>query len=109
MLLRPEHLDPQIQAELNTEPLDAKICPIDAMELNLINKLLQANYTAVSLQEYREKVKDITSPWSLKNGLLKYWERLVVAEEQDLRTWLILKHILRSLRPTPEKLRPVRL
>ena len=31
------------------------------MELNLINKLLQANYTAASLQEYREKVKDITS------------------------------------------------
>jgi len=38
------------------------MCPINTMQLNLINKLLQANYTAPSLQEYREKVKDATSP-----------------------------------------------
>jgi len=31
------------------------------MEFNLINKLLQVNRTDPSLQEYREKVKDITS------------------------------------------------
>ena len=44
---------------------------------------------APSLQEYHEKVKDATSLQSLKNRLLKYQERLVVVEEQDLRTWLI--------------------
>ena len=44
------------------EPLDTKICPINAMEFNLINKLLQANHTAASLQEYREKAKDVASP-----------------------------------------------
>ena len=59
------------------------------MELNLINKLLQANRTAPSLQEYREKTKDITSLQSLKNGLLKYKERPVVAKEQNLWTRLI--------------------
>jgi len=37
-----------------------------------------------SLQEYREKAKDVTSLWSLKNGLLKHWERLVVVKEQNL-------------------------
>ena len=73
------------------EFLDAKICPINTIELDLINKLLQANRTAASLQEYREKVKDATSPWSLKNRLLKHRERLVVAEKQDLQTWLITK------------------
>ena len=31
------------------------------MEFNLINKLLQANRTDPSLQEYREKAKDATS------------------------------------------------
>ena len=39
-LLRLEHLNPRILAELNTESLDAKICPINTTELNLINKLL---------------------------------------------------------------------
>ena len=43
------------------ESLDTKICPIDFIELDFINKLLQANRTASSLQEYREKAKDITS------------------------------------------------
>ena len=44
---------------------------------------------APSLQEYRKKVKNATSLQSLENGLLKYQERLVVVEEQDLQTWLI--------------------
>jgi hypothetical protein len=72
MLLWLEYLDPQIWAELNTDPLGAEICPIDFMELNFIDKLLQVNYTAPSLQEYCEKAKDTTSLWSLENGLLKY-------------------------------------
>ena len=59
------------------------------MELNLINKLLQANRTAPSLQEYCKKAKNSTSLQSLENGLLKYQERLVVVEEQNLRTQLI--------------------
>ena len=40
MLLRLEHLNPQILAELNTESSDAEIGPINTTELNLINKLL---------------------------------------------------------------------
>ena len=40
MLLYPEHLNPQILAELNTESLEAKICPINTIELDLINELL---------------------------------------------------------------------
>ena len=44
------------------EPLDAEIYPINAIELDLINELLQANHTATSLQEYHEKAKDVASP-----------------------------------------------
>ena len=40
------------------DPANAKIYPIDTIELNLINKLLQANRTALSLQEYHKKVKN---------------------------------------------------
>ena len=61
MLLQPEYLNPWIRAELNTDSLDTEICPIDSMELDLIDKLLQANRIALSLQEYCEKAKNIIS------------------------------------------------
>ena len=61
-LLQPEHLDPQIQAELSTNSPGSKMCSIDSSELNFINKLLQANCMAPSLQKYCKKVKNITSP-----------------------------------------------
>ena len=59
-MLQLEYFDPQIQAKLNTNPANAKICPINTIELDFINKLLQANYTALSLQEYHEKAKNKT-------------------------------------------------
>ena len=90
-LLQLEHLNPQIRKKLGTKSLSAKICPINSIEFNLINKLLQVNYTDSSLQEYYKKVKDATSLQSLKNGLLKHYKRLVVAEEQNLRTQLVAK------------------
>ena len=40
MLLYLKYLDPQIQAELNIDSLGAKICLIDFIKLNFINKLL---------------------------------------------------------------------
>ena len=48
-LLRLEYLNPQIQVELNIESLDAEICPVNFIELDLINELLQVNHTALSL------------------------------------------------------------
>ena len=39
-LLCLEYLNPRILAELNIKSLDAKICPINIIELNLINELL---------------------------------------------------------------------
>ena len=90
-LLQLKHLNPQIRKELSTKSLSAKICPINPIEFNLINKLLQVNCTGPSLQEYHKKAKDATSLWSLKNGLLKHHKWLVVAEEQNLQTQLVAK------------------
>ena len=54
--------------------------------LDLVDELLQANRTAVSLQEHRNKAKN-TNSWNLdSSGLLTYEERLVVAKENSLRT-----------------------
>ena len=39
---------------------DAEIYPIEAPELDLIDELLQANCTSVSLQEYREDTEQST-------------------------------------------------
>jgi transposase InsO family protein len=91
-LLRPEQLDPQIQAELasRVQNQDTEICLVDAADMDLIDELLQANRTSTSLQEHREKTKDSNSSWTLENGLLKFQDRLVVASENNnLRTRLI--------------------
>ena len=92
-LLGPEHLDLQIQAELEIDKDQGiELCLINTSGLDFIDELLQANRTAPSIQEYREKAKNGKngeSNWTLDNGLLKYQERLVVAEDQNLRTRLI--------------------
>ena len=62
MLLQLKYLNPQIQVKLNTDPLGAEICPINSIELDFIDKLLQVNHTALSLQEYYKKAKDTTGP-----------------------------------------------
>ena len=76
-------------AELPTDQ-SLEICSIETSGLDLIDELLRTNRTSPMLQEYRDKVKDHTSPWTLEdNGLLKNQERLVVAEDNDLQTKLI--------------------
>jgi hypothetical protein len=90
ILLGLEKLDPRILAELPADQHQGlEICPIEVSELDLIDDLLQANRTANSLQEYRKKAEDGEGEWTLENGLLKHQERLVVAEDQNLRTRLI--------------------
>ena len=61
-LLQPKHLNLWIQAELKANSLGTKLCPIDFSELNFINKLLQANCTAPSLQKHHKKAKNVASP-----------------------------------------------
>ena len=87
-LLGPERLDPRIITECigNLVP-GTEIFLIDN-GLDFIDELLQANRTASSLQEYREAAKDKDN-WTIDNGLLKYQERLVVLEDNNLRTRLI--------------------
>ena len=93
-LLEPERLDPRILAELSTDQL-LEVCPIQISELetpepDLVDSLLQANRTLLSLQKYCGKARDSNNPWTLEDGgLLKHQEWLVVAEEQNLCTRLI--------------------
>ena len=39
-LLQPKHLNSQIQAELNTNSSDTKICPVNTTEFDFIDELL---------------------------------------------------------------------
>ena len=88
-LLGPDRLDPRILSEM---PMDRplELASIEVSGLDLIDELLQANRTSISLQEYRDKAKDDVEPWTLdERGLLKHQEQLVVAKDGDLPTRLI--------------------
>src|ERR1700738_378118 len=86
-LLKPEQVDPRIQLELTT---DQALCALEVnASLDLIDDLLQANRTSETLQDLRQKAQDSTDSWDIDNGLLKHHGRLVVADEQELRTRLI--------------------
>jgi len=54
-LLGPKNLDPQILEELAKSLTNTEMCLIEALELDLINKLLQANCTSILLQENWKK------------------------------------------------------
>jgi hypothetical protein len=88
-LLGPERLDPQILVELPSDS-PVHIENIEPAKLDLVDELLQANRTSVSLESYCDKVRSHTGPWTLEtSGLLKYQDRLVVAKDQNLHTRLI--------------------
>ena len=56
-LLRPEKLDPRILEELDTNVTMLEILAIKALDMDLIDNLLQTNWTSPSLQEYRKQAK----------------------------------------------------
>ena len=68
---------------------NVEICPIKALELDLIDELLQTNRTSASLQEFREDAEQKVGQWTLENGLLKHRDCLVVALDNNLQTRLI--------------------
>jgi len=95
-LLPEECLDLEVQEWLRDRPEDAMINAINqGPEIELIDSLLQTNRESDSLQEYRKKAQDADLVdhgqlrWTLEEGLLKYQDRLVVADEENLRTKLI--------------------
>ncbi len=98
-LLKPSQLDPQIIKELEQPLLTtvnkleavATLCPIVGLapDLGLIDNLLKTNREASSLQELRQKADNNCDGWTIDKGLLKYQDRLVVAEDDNLRTQLI--------------------
>ena len=57
--------------------------------LDLINRILQINRTAESLQALWAQAEEEDSELMLKDGLLLYNERLVIPETDHLRTDLI--------------------
>ena len=66
---------------------------VDVYELDessdLANELQRANQESLSLQDIRDKAKQGVKGYRLEEGLLLYQERLVVPDENYLRTKLI--------------------
>jgi transposase InsO family protein len=81
-LLKSENLEPRIIREL-------QLAPIEEESIDLIDRILRANRTSETLAEYREKASEDGENWRLRDGLVLYRNRLVVPEDDNLRTDLI--------------------
>jgi len=83
IVLKAENIDPRITREL-------QLAPIENESLDLIDRILRANRTSETLAEYREKASEEGEEnWQLRDGLILYKDRLVVPEDDHLRTELI--------------------
>jgi len=87
ILLKPKQIDLQVQLELATDQVLGTLKTDSG--LNLVDDLLRTNRTAESLKDLQEEAWNPKSVWTLKNGLLKYQGRLIVADEPGLQTRLI--------------------
>ena len=77
-----KNLEPRIIRELQLSPIENK-------SLDLIDRILTANRTSESLTEFRKKATEEQTDWQLRDGLILYQNRLVVPEDDYLRTDLI--------------------
>lgn len=91
ILLRPESLDDGIKQEVHKVTQPSLILAPLTPELNIVDRVLMANRTAPSLDQYRKKVGEEGSHWTLDEGRLLYQNRLVVSVEEDptLKTHLL--------------------
>jgi hypothetical protein len=87
VLLPPENLDRRIIKELELHQIGFSISPIEE-QLDLIDHLLQRNRTATDLDEARKLGTAGQKGYSVEEGLLKRYGKLVVAE--SVRTPLIV-------------------
>jgi transposase InsO family protein len=82
-LLKSGNLDPQVVQELH-------LAPIEDENLDLIDRILRANRTSETLAEFRNKAsQEGEENWQLQDGLILRKNRLLVPEEDNLRTDLI--------------------
>ena len=88
-------MDPWVLKDLRINVKEVNLTPIKELlidkPLGLINKILQANWTAESLQALWAQAEEEDPELTLEDGLLLYNERLVVSETDHLRTDLIKK------------------
>ena len=98
-LLSKDQLDPRILNELPPEPtpetvseekpVDVEIAPIEENPLQLVDRILQANRTHKSLSAQRTKAQEGHPNFKRKDGLLLHCGKLVVPDQEHLRTELI--------------------
>ena len=88
-----DQVDPQVLKNLRINVKEVDLAPMKELlidePLGLINRILQANWTAESLQALWAQAEERDPELTLEDGLLLYNERLVVPETDHLRTDLI--------------------
>ena len=90
-MLLAENLSPCIQEEL--AKADLVVAPVEPPQetesLLLTDRILQANRDSPSLQELREQASRESGVYLLKDGLLLANGRIVVPDQDDLRTLIV--------------------
>jgi hypothetical protein len=91
VLLPDACLDPEILEELNQEtcqiPVDVIMAPM-FQDLQLVDRVLQANRTDPTLALYRGKAETDDEDWTMQDGLVLFKGRLVVPEDDELKVAL---------------------
>lgn len=88
VLLPPANLDPRIVSELSVKGIE--LAPVEGIiPMDLIDRILAANRTSLSLEEERVCAHRGDQDWTLRNDLLLWQGRLFVAPDDNLRTQLI--------------------
>jgi transposase InsO family protein len=91
VLLKQDQLDSRILQELHIPRQDTQVAPIELPDsLELVDRILQANRTSESLATLRLRAADPEQEdWQIKDGLLYFYGRLVLPDEDNLRTHVI--------------------
>ena len=88
-----DQVNPWVLKNLRINVKEVNLAPMKKLlidkPLGLINRILQANRTAESLQALWAQAKERDSELTLEDGLLLYNERLVISETNHLHTDLI--------------------
>ena len=86
-MLKPDCLDAGILEEMHKPVVVAAL--EERKSLDLIDQILHANRTSKAYNNYRKQAACGLGGWSAANGLLRHKERLLVPEDNNLRTDLL--------------------
>jgi hypothetical protein len=89
ILLKVDQLNSKIQEE---QQVPVVLAPIE-LAIHIVDRVLRANRSSKSLTTLREEAQVEGSPWTMEDGLLLYWNHLMVLDNDKEMQGHILNKI----------------